>query len=243
MAYASQAGRARTSSTSPQAHAICDRCGFRFNFVDLQWQYEWRGAALMNNKNLVCRRCLDTPQENVRSIIVPADPQPIVNARVQDFDAAGNDYMVATTYTTDPRTGLPVPTSVVLTDQSGNPLMYPSIGAPAGEQILGQAPLVNAAQWAQTLTPLSITSSGTKTIAVSFAAPHGLTTGAQIGVLGSLKGLVDGIFTVTAVTATLLNYTFGKVVPAASLLTATTVVRTANIGVPYNASGVPQTGV
>ena len=222
MAYASQAGRARTSSTSPQAHAICDRCGFRFNFVDLQWQYEWRGAALMNIKILVCRRCLDTPQENVRSIIVPADPQPIVNARVQDFDAAGNDYMVATTYTTDPRTGLPVPTSVVLT---------------------GQAPLVNAAQWAQTLTPLSITSSGTKTIAVSFAAPHGLTTGAQIGVLGSLKGLVDGIFTVTAVTATLLNYTFGKVVPAASLLTATTVVRTANIGVPYNASGVPQTGV
>ena len=40
MGYASQAGRARTDASNPQAHAICDRCGFRYNHVDLRWQFE-----------------------------------------------------------------------------------------------------------------------------------------------------------------------------------------------------------
>ena len=85
MGYASKVGRARTSSSNPQAHAICDRCGFRYNWVDLRWQYDWRGASLRNIRVLVCDECYDTPQEQLRAIVVPADPTPIVNARVQDF--------------------------------------------------------------------------------------------------------------------------------------------------------------
>lgn len=243
MTYASLSGRARTSATSPQAHAICDRCGFRYNFVDLIWQYEWRGATLQNIRILVCKKCLDIPQENVRSIVVPADPQPIINARVQDFDNASNDYLSPTTNATDPTTGLQVPSTNIITGADGSPQIRQNIGAPAGEEIIGQAPLVNTVTYAATLSPLSISSNGSKTVSMSFSAPHGLTSGQQIGVVGAALPLANGIFSVTVVTATLITYITGAPVPSASLLTATTIVRTANVGVPYNAGAVPQSGV
>jgi len=109
MAYASRAGRARTSSKNPQAHAICDRCGFRYNHVDLQWQFDWAGASLINKRILVCDTCNDVPQEQLRAIIVPADPVPILNPRIQDFvTAETNTRATSGQNTVDPRTGIPV---------------------------------------------------------------------------------------------------------------------------------------
>lgn len=109
MAYASQAGRARTSSASPQAHAICDRCGFRYNHVQLHWQFDWAGASLINKRLLVCNPCYDTPQEQLRAIVVPADPVPIINPRVQDFVTAETSTRYTSGQnTTDPQTNIPV---------------------------------------------------------------------------------------------------------------------------------------
>jgi hypothetical protein len=109
MAYASQAGRARTSARSPQAHAICDRCGFRYNLVDLNWQFDWRGASLQNIKLLVCKSCYDEPQEQLRAIVIPADPVPVANPRIQDFVAAEQNTRVTSGQNTvDPRTGIPI---------------------------------------------------------------------------------------------------------------------------------------
>ena len=109
MGYASQSGRARTSATNPQAHAICDRCGFRYNHVNLKWQYDWAGASLINKRMLVCNTCYDVPQEQLRAIVVPADPMPIINPRVQDFVTASQDTRVTSGQnTTDPVTGLPI---------------------------------------------------------------------------------------------------------------------------------------
>ena len=88
MSYASQAGRARTNPNAPAAHAICDRCGFRHNHVDLRWQYDWRGASLANIRLLVCNTCYDKAQPQLRAIVLPADPVPIANPRTQDFVAA-----------------------------------------------------------------------------------------------------------------------------------------------------------
>lgn len=85
MGYASKSGRARTSPSNPRAHAICDRCGFRFNHHNLRWQFEWRGAALMNVRMLVCKRCFDRPQQQLRAIVIPADPVPIRNPRTEPF--------------------------------------------------------------------------------------------------------------------------------------------------------------
>jgi len=109
MGYASQSGRARTSASNPQAHAICDRCGFRYNHVNLRWQYDWRGASIQNIKLLVCNTCYDVPQEQLRAIVVPADPTPIVNPRIQDFVAAEtNNRTTSGQNTIDPVTGIPV---------------------------------------------------------------------------------------------------------------------------------------
>jgi len=108
MAYASRAGRARTSARNPQAHAICDRCGFRFNHVNLSWQFDWAGASLINKRLLVCNRCYDEPQQQLRAIVIPADPVPIINPRVQDFVGASQDTRTTQGNTTDAVTGLPV---------------------------------------------------------------------------------------------------------------------------------------
>jgi len=108
MAYASRAGRARTSARNPQAHAICDRCGARYNHVNLSWQYDWAGAGLVNKRLLVCNRCYDEPQQQLRAIVIPADPVPIINPRVQDFVGASQDTRTTQGNTTDAVTGLPV---------------------------------------------------------------------------------------------------------------------------------------
>lgn len=131
MGYASRSGRARTSARAPQAHAICDRCGFRFNHVDLSWQFDWRGAALQNLRILVCKRCLDEPQQQLRSIVVPADPVPIQNPRVEYFVSSETDYRVTSGQdTTAPFVGIPVPggdtrttedNSTRVTQQTGEP--------------------------------------------------------------------------------------------------------------------------
>jgi len=109
MGYASQSGRARTSATNPQAHAICDRCGFRYNHVNLKWQYDWAGASLINKRMLVCNTCYDVPQEQLRAIVVPADPMPIINPRVQDFvTAEQNTRVTSGQNSVDPVTGIPI---------------------------------------------------------------------------------------------------------------------------------------
>ena len=109
MGYASRSGRARTSSRNPQAHAICDRCGARYNHVDLRWQFDYAGGGLINTRILVCSRCEDVPQNQLRALTIPADPTPILNPRVQDFVQAETDYRTTQGNTTDPVTGLPIP--------------------------------------------------------------------------------------------------------------------------------------
>lgn len=109
MGYASQSGRARTSSSNPQAHAICDRCGFRYNHVDLRWQFDWAGASLINKRLLVCGPCYDEPQQQLRAITIPPDPMPIVNPRVQNFvNVETNTRATSGQNTVDPITGLPI---------------------------------------------------------------------------------------------------------------------------------------
>ena len=109
MAYASQAGRARTNARSPEAHAICDRCGFRYNHVNLRWQYDWRGSSLQNIRLLVCNGCYDDPQQQLRAIVVPADPVPISNPRLQDFvTAETNTRATSGKNTIDPITNIPI---------------------------------------------------------------------------------------------------------------------------------------
>lgn len=244
MAYASQSGRARTSSSSPQAHAICDRCGFRYNHADLQWQYDWRGAALQNIRILVCNSCVDTPQEQLRAIVVPADPTPIMQARVQDFRQAETDYQTVTAPPIiDPTTGIPIPVNVTLTTQDGENLLTQQTGAPTGLTQGAIMPLVGKEHFSVKLNPLSISAVGTDQISVTFSAAHGLVTDAQISVEGLSNPQACGFYSITVTTATAFTYQTNKAIPAASLLTGTTNMVTALVGLPYGFTQIPQTGI
>jgi len=109
MAYASRLGRARISAKNPQAAAVCDRCGGVLNHADLSWQYDWAGAGLINKRLLVCGPCMDTPQQQLRSIVLPADPMPIMNARPQNYVDAATDIRTTQGNTVNFKTGIPVP--------------------------------------------------------------------------------------------------------------------------------------
>jgi hypothetical protein len=242
MAYASRAGRARTSARSPQAHAICDRCGFRYNFVDLKWQYDWRGASLQNTRFLVCERCYDTPQEQLRAIIVPADPTPIVQARPENYITASTDYFVAGKTTIDPTTGIPVPPTTKLTTENGVYITKEAVGQPNNLAQGAVMPLQEAIKYGTLLMPLSVSSSGTPVILVTFTSAHGLADNAQISVQGLSNNKANGFYSITYKTATSFTYQANAVIPSASLLQSTTRMITAIAGVPWDYSQIVQTG-
>jgi hypothetical protein len=85
MAYASRSGHASTSPSRPRAFAVCDRCNRWWNHYKLRWQYDWAGTQLINKRVLVCQPCYDRPQQQLRAIILPADPVPIVQPRPEPF--------------------------------------------------------------------------------------------------------------------------------------------------------------
>jgi len=243
MAYASQAGRAKTSAKNPQAHAICDRCGFRYNFVNLQWQFDWRGASLQNIRILVCNSCLDTPQEQLRAIVVPADPTPIMNARVQDFVAASTDDFVVTGGTTDPKTGIYIPATTTIVTEDGVDITPQPIGVPNGLEPGAIMPLQGKVAYDVLLPVLSMSSVGTTVITVTCNAVHGLVTNSQISVEGASNVRVNGFYSVTYVSGTAFTFEVASAIPSGSLLTSNTQVLTANVGIPYTYTQIPQTGV
>lgn len=110
MAYASKAGRAVTNPRDPRAQAVCDRCGIWYNHDKLRFQWDWAGAGMINKQILCCYRCLDKPQEQLRAIVLPADPVPIQNPRPEQYVTAETSPRI-TGYErpTLPRTGIPVP--------------------------------------------------------------------------------------------------------------------------------------
>lgn len=244
MAYASRLGRARIDSGSPQAAAVCDRCGFVFSHHDLQWQFDYRGPVLQNLRILVCDRCLDTPQTQLKTIVVPPDPMPIMQPRTQDYSAAEIDYhTIAGGTTIDPVTGIPIPGTTVLTAQDGSPMTEQPIGIPDDIDINAVMPLSGTTAYRVALSPLSVSSAGADQITVTFAAAHGLNTGAQIVVQGLSNVHACGAYSVTVTTGTAFTYQTNVAIPAGSLLTGSTLMVTANIGVPRGYSQIPQTGV
>lgn len=124
MGYASKLGRARISARNPRAAGQCDRCGLVYNHVNLQWQYDWRGASLQNLRLLVCDTCLDVPQQQLRAIVVPADPVPIQNPRTTDYVNAEQNTRTTQGNTVDPTTGIPV----IGGDTRGSMVVVPASG-------------------------------------------------------------------------------------------------------------------
>lgn len=141
MAYASRAGRARVSASNPEAFAVCQRCGIWYNRVDLANQMAWRGTALLPTWLFVCKRCYDTPNEQDRVFVPPADPIPILLPFPEDFSVANSVMGLAPATVTDPSTGLPTPSQSARMGTTDGVTMTPApTGRPPGYDALDRTP-------------------------------------------------------------------------------------------------------
>lgn len=86
-------GHAHVDSGYPRAFAVCDRCNFLYNHDQLRWQFQWAGPTLQNLRILVCQSCMDTPQIQLKTIILPPDPVPITNPRQEQYDLEMTSFM------------------------------------------------------------------------------------------------------------------------------------------------------
>lgn len=77
--------RAATDPSSPRAWATSDRNGMINNHENLQYQWDWAGTSLINKRILVSADELDDPQEQLRTVILPADPPTILTARPENY--------------------------------------------------------------------------------------------------------------------------------------------------------------
>lgn len=242
MSYASKAGRARTSARNPQAFAVCDRCGVWHNRVNLSFQFDWRGTALQNLWILVCKRCLDRPQEQLRAIQLPADPTPVWQPRVEAFSDDETDYRSTLPIPVDPIVGIPVPSKTALrvTQDCENRITQP-IGCPDGLEQNAVMPYNGSIQKAfgVKLPVLSISTNGTNIVTVTCSAVHGLHPNDQVSVAGTESCCADGFYSVNVLTATAFTYATARSIAAGALLTPTTRIVTALVGIPYGSDQIP----
>lgn len=83
---------ADTDPDFPRAWGTCDRCGFVTNLTKMRWDLQYAGQTLINKRFLVCEYCVDVPQQQLRTIILPADPPPLFNARVEPYTIDETDW-------------------------------------------------------------------------------------------------------------------------------------------------------
>lgn len=232
-------GRARVSSKNPQAFAICDRCAMLYNHVDLQWQFDWAGASLINKRMLVCRPCLDTPQEQLRAIILPADPTPIVNPRVEPYSYDSQSSLAEVNFTLDPQTNIPIPSAIDITTDGGITISAQPVGRPLGLDQNATPPQYLQKAYNVKLPVLSIASIGTNVITVTCSTVHNLTTGDQVYVAGVTVSEAAGYYTIVVTTATAFTYSVFPAIPAQNLLGNETIVATTLVGLPYGQDEIP----
>lgn len=87
--------RAPTNPFRPQDVGYCERCNFKWYHSDLTFQHDWRGNALVSLNILVCPRCADKPQEQLRPIIIgpdglPPRPRPAPGHLAQQMAGTGS---------------------------------------------------------------------------------------------------------------------------------------------------------
>lgn len=85
MAHRPHPRMARTNPRSPRGWGTCQRCGFVGNLGDFNDQHEWAGLRLISLNLQVCDACLDKPQRQLGSIVLPPDPEPLLQALPEPY--------------------------------------------------------------------------------------------------------------------------------------------------------------
>lgn len=230
-------GRAKVSTRNPEAFAICDDCGFLFNHSELRWQMEWGGNKLINKRQLVCRRCNDIPNTQLRAIVLPADPLPIMNPRVQNYQAAVTDYRTTSGQNTvDPTTGIPIPGNTMRITENDDYRVTQQTGEPPG----GKNTLPGTDPNAVTYRVISnAANNGSGLIRLTVNTTSGMITGQQVtvrDVTGTTEA--NGNWAITIISLTQIDLQ-GSVFSNA-YVTGGYVVN--NPSLPYNFIEIPKTG-
>ena len=230
-------GRAKVSTRNPEAFAICDDCGFLFNHSELRWQLQWAGNKLVNLKQLVCRRCNDIPQTQLRAIVLPADPMPVMNPRVQNYQAAVTDYRTTSGQNTvDPTTGIPIPGTTMRITENDDYRVTQQTGEPPG----GKNTLPGTDPNAVTYRVISSAAdNGSGLIRLTVNTTSGMITGQQV-TIGDVVGTTEanGNWTITVISLTeidLQNSTFANAYASGGYVVN-------NPSLPYNFATIPPTG-
>lgn len=230
-------GRAKVSTRNPEAFAICDDCGFLFNHSELRWQLQWSGNKLVNLKQLVCRRCNDIPQTQLRAIVLPADPMPVLNPRVQNYQAAVTDYRTTSGQNTiNPTTGIPIPGTTMRITENDDYRVTQQTGEPPG----GKNTLPGTDPNAVTYRVISnAADNGSGLIRLTVNTTSGMITGQQV-TIGDVVGTTEanGNWTITVISLTeidLQNSTFANAYASGGYVVN-------NPSLPYNFDEIPKTG-
>lgn len=234
-------GRASVSSTNPRAFGICDRCGFLYNHHELQWQYDYRGAALINVRILVCETCLDVPQNQLRNIVLPADPMPIMNARVQDYATAENNARVTSNQVLVPVAATGDGETATLTLQV--PLVMAPIRVGSTIVISGMEPV----GYNGTFVVTASSNSSAYTVSFACKTTHAMTKAGSVAInIDPVTGLPTGVglTRITQNADTRVTQMTGE--PPGGLNqepgTDPNAPGDADPGLPYNFNEVPKTG-
>jgi hypothetical protein len=167
---------------------------------------DWAGASLINKRMLVCNTCYDEPQQQLRAIIIPADPVPIINPRVEPYAWDEIDRRQVSGYnTTSPSTGIPVqagPTRATTIDedvQDGIRVTQQTGEAPYGKnQLPGTDP--NAVTYRNIV---SVTNNGIGFIRITVSVTSGFITGQRV-IIQEVGGVTNanGRWAITVVNQT-----------------------------------------
>lgn len=193
MAYASRSGRARTSARDPRAFAVCDRCAIWYNHHQLKWQYDWAGASLINKRILVCDTCYDEPQNQLRAIVLPADPMPIINPRTEPYAYDEENRRQVSGYNTvNQPTGIPVPlgdtrVTTLGGDATDSPRVTQETGAAPGSNNTRPGTDPNAVTYRNVI---NVANNGIGAIRLTLNTTNGMITGQKVTV-GEVGGVTS----------------------------------------------------
>lgn len=235
-------GHAYANPSAPSAWGRCDRCGFIYLHRDLQFQFDYRGPRLANLRILVCEKCLDKPQPQLKPILMTQDPLPVINARPENYNYANSSNISEPGNTVNYPTGIPVPIDVELVTEDGNNITDQPIGKPADLDPNALMPLINQVVFDVVLPVLSVMGDGSTTVTVTTSSPHGLSTNGQVSVLGTLNLNATGMYSVTVVSATVFTYQANNPIPSGGLLGSNTRIVTASVGIPPQYTQIVQVG-
>lgn len=77
----------------PDPWSTSDRGGWVGDHSQMRWQFVWAGSQIINTGLLVFEDEYDIPNEQFRTLVLPPDPDPLMNARPEPYVIDETDWL------------------------------------------------------------------------------------------------------------------------------------------------------